>query len=82
MQDVGLAERDVWQRAVFLLRPLEHVGGKVCREKRPAALGDGAGEQSRAAGAFEPASSGVMRELTAAMSALCVSLLKMSAKRS
>ena len=53
MQDVGLAERDVWQRAVFLLRPLEHVGGKVCREKRPAALGDGAGEKARAAGAFE-----------------------------
>lgn len=53
MQDVSLAERDVWQRAVFLLRPLEHVGGKVRREKRPAALGDGAGEQSRAAGAFE-----------------------------
>ena len=53
MQDVGLAERDVWQRAVFLLRPLEHVGGEVRREKRPAALGDGAGEQSRAAGAFE-----------------------------
>ena len=29
------------------------VGGKVCREKRPAALGDGAGEKARAAGAFE-----------------------------
>lgn len=53
VQNIGLTERDVRQRAVFLLRPLEHVGGEVRREKRAAALGDGAGEQSRAAGAFK-----------------------------